>query len=184
VLPEPAPGPHDLLVDIRAISVNPVDTKVRQSSDPTPGETKVLGWDAAGVVRAAGEDVTLFRPGDNVWYAGSIARPGTNSEQHVVDERIAGKMPASLSFAQASGGVVSVPLTVQTPGQIALSTPLSDVSPGSNPVITATVFDGGKPAANAWVSFAITVDGSSHGSLSAVAFPARTLWMGRRRAER
>lgn len=109
-VPEPTPGPHDLVVDIKAISVNPVDTKVRQSSDPAAGETKVLGWDAAGVVRAVGNEVTLFRPGDNVWYAGSLARSGTNAELHLVDERIAGKMPASLSFAQAA----ALPLTAIT----------------------------------------------------------------------
>lgn len=109
-LPEPEPQPHDLLVDIKAVSVNPVDTKVRQSTNPSPGEIKVLGWDAAGVVRRVGRDVTLFRPGDHVWYAGSIARPGTNAERHVVDERIAGKMPDKLSFAQAA----ALPLTSLT----------------------------------------------------------------------
>lgn len=109
-LPDPTHGPHDLLVDVKAISVNPVDTKIRRSLDPERGETKVLGWDAAGVVRAVGESVTLFRPGDNVYYAGSIARPGTYSEAHVVDERIAGKMPATLSYAQAA----ALPLTAIT----------------------------------------------------------------------
>ncbi len=110
ILPEPTPGPHDLLVDIKAISVNPADTKVRRSTNPAPGETKVLGWDAAGVVRALGADVTLFQPGDKVWYAGSIARPGTYAERHAVDERIVGKMPASLNYAQAA----ALPLTTIT----------------------------------------------------------------------
>ncbi|HEX8892032.1 MAG TPA: zinc-binding alcohol dehydrogenase family protein, partial [Terriglobales bacterium] len=109
-LPEPVPGPHDLLVDIKAVSVNPVDTKVRRSTNPPAGEIKVLGWDAAGIVRGVGRQVTLFRPGDNVWYAGSIARTGTNAERHVVDERIVGKMPASLTFAQAA----AMPLTALT----------------------------------------------------------------------
>ena len=107
VLPEPTPGPHDLIVDIKAISVNPADTKMRRSTSPAPGETKVLGWDAAGVVATVGADVTLFRPGDKVWYAGSIARPGTYAERHAVDERIVGKMPATLSYAQAA----ALPLT-------------------------------------------------------------------------
>ena len=89
-LPEPVFGAHDLLVDIKAVSVNPVDTKVRRSTNPPAGEIKVLGWDAAGIVRGVGRQVTLFRPGDNVWYAGSIARTGTNAERHVVDERIVG----------------------------------------------------------------------------------------------
>lgn len=109
-LPEPVPEPHDLLVDVKAVSVNPVDTKVRRSTNPAEGEIKVLGWDAAGIVRDVGPQVTLFRPGDRVWYAGSIARPGTNAERHLVDERIVGKMPASLTFAQAA----ALPLTSLT----------------------------------------------------------------------
>lgn len=106
-LPEPTPEPRDLVVEIKAVSVNPVDTKVRGSTNPSTGETKVLGFDAAGIVREVGREVTLFRPGDRVWYAGSIARPGTNSERHVVDERIVGKMPSKLSFAEAA----ALPLT-------------------------------------------------------------------------
>lgn len=106
-LPTPAPGPHDLLVEVKAISVNPVDTKVRASMAPEQGRTKVLGWDAAGVVRAVGGQVTLFAPGDEVFYAGSIARAGANSELHIVDERIVGPKPASLDFAAAA----ALPLT-------------------------------------------------------------------------
>jgi zinc-binding alcohol dehydrogenase family protein len=106
-LPEPKPAGRDLLVQVRAVSVNPVDTKVRVRMAPEPGETKVLGWDAAGVVRQAGPEVRLFHPGEEVWYAGSVARPGTNSELHLVDERIVGKKPLSLSFAQAA----ALPLT-------------------------------------------------------------------------
>ena len=109
-LPEPVPGPRDLLVEVRAISVNPVDTKVRRSAAPGPGEAKVLGWDAAGVVRAVGSEVTLFKVGDAVAYAGSIARAGANSERHVVDERIVGRKPESLDFAQAA----ALPLTAIT----------------------------------------------------------------------
>lgn len=106
-LPEPQPAGRDLLVEIKAISVNPVDTKVRRKTAPTPGEAKILGWDASGVVQAVGPAVTLFKPGDAVWYAGSIARPGTNSERHLVDERIVGRKPQSLSFAEAA----ALPLT-------------------------------------------------------------------------
>ncbi len=106
-LPAPVPGPRDLLVRIAAISVNPVDTKVRKRTQPPAGEVKVLGWDAAGVVEQVGAEVTLFRPGDAVFYAGSIERPGTNAELHLVDERIAGPKPASLSFTQAA----ALPLT-------------------------------------------------------------------------
>lgn len=109
-LPEPVPGARDLLVEVRAISVNPVDTKVRATAQPAAGEAKVLGWDVAGVVRAVGSDVTLFQPGDEVFYAGSIARAGANSELHVVDERIVGHKPATLDFAQAA----ALPLTAIT----------------------------------------------------------------------
>ena len=109
-LAEPVPGPRDVLVEVRAISVNPVDTKVRRNAAPAPGEAKVLGWDAAGVVRAIGAEVSLFQPGDEVWYAGSIARAGANSERHVVDERIVGHKPASLDFAHAA----ALPLTAIT----------------------------------------------------------------------
>jgi len=106
-LPEPLASGRDLLVDVRAISVNPVDTKIRNGVAPAAGEWKVLGWDAAGIVSAVGPEVTGFKPGDRVWYAGSIARAGTNSERHLVDERIVGKMPASLDFSQAA----ALPLT-------------------------------------------------------------------------
>ena len=109
-LPEPTPGPRDLLVEVRAISVNPVDVKVRLGMPPVDGQPRVLGWDAAGVVRAVGAEVSLFKPGDAVWYAGALQRPGTNSELHVVDERVVGAMPATLGFAQAA----ALPLTAIT----------------------------------------------------------------------
>ena len=103
---DPSPGPRDLLVRVRAVSVNPVDTKVRGGAKPAE-EPMVLGYDAAGVVEAIGSDVTLFAPGDEVFYAGTIKRPGTNSELHVVDERIVGPKPRSFDFAQAA----ALPLT-------------------------------------------------------------------------
>jgi len=109
-LPAPQPGPRDLLVEVKAISVNPVDTKERQNAAPEQGAAKVLGWDVAGVVQAVGAQVSLFKPGDRVYYAGSIARAGGNSELHVVDERIVGHMPASLGFADAA----ALPLTAIT----------------------------------------------------------------------
>src|ERR1700681_2492827 len=90
-LPDPKPEARDLLVQVKAVSVNPVDTKVRKSVAPPSGEIKVLGWDAAGIVMAVGSEATLFKPGDEVCYAGSIARQGCDSELHVVDERIVGK---------------------------------------------------------------------------------------------
>ncbi len=106
-LPAPhQPKGHDLLVEVRAVSVNPVDTKVRRRDDPV-GEPKVLGFDAAGVVRAIGPDCKLFGPGDEVFYAGVVTRPGSNAEQQLVDERIVGRKPRTLSFAQAA----ALPLT-------------------------------------------------------------------------
>ncbi len=109
-LPDPpVPTGRDLLVEVRAVSVNPVDYKVRLRADPG-GAPKVLGWDAAGVVRAVGPEARLFRPGDEVFYAGDIGRPGTNAELHLVDERIVGPKPRTLSFAEAA----AVPLTAIT----------------------------------------------------------------------
>src|SRR3954454_20691993 len=101
-LPRPEPTGHDLLVRVEAVSVNPVDTKVRMRAQPEPGQWKVLGWDAAGTVEAVGPEVTLFRPGEAVFYAGALGRPGTNAEFHLVDERIGGHKPASLGFAEAA----------------------------------------------------------------------------------
>ena len=109
-LPDPVAAGRDLLVEVKAVSVNPVDVKVRAGSKPEPGEWKILGWDAAGVVRAVGPDATQFKPGDRVWYAGSITRAGSNSELQLVDERIVGKMPTSLDFAAAA----ALPLTSLT----------------------------------------------------------------------
>ena len=109
-LADPVPQIHDLLVEVKAVSVNPVDTKVRLRSAPPAGEWKVLGWDAAGIVRAVGSEVTMFAPGDHVWYAGALNRSGSNSELQLVDERIVGRMPASLGFAAAA----ALPLTSLT----------------------------------------------------------------------
>jgi NADPH2:quinone reductase len=103
----PDPGPHDLLVEVRAVSVNPVDVKVRATFEGGP---RVLGFDAAGVVVATGSAVTAFAVGDEVYYAGSIARSGSNSERQLVDERIAGPKPAGLDFAEAA----ALPLTTIT----------------------------------------------------------------------
>jgi zinc-binding alcohol dehydrogenase family protein len=104
---KPEPRGRDIRVAVKAISVNPVDYKVRKRAAPPDGDTKILGFDAAGIVDAVGSDATLFKPGDEVFYAGSILRPGTNSEFHLVDERIVGRKPKTLSFAQAA----ALPLT-------------------------------------------------------------------------
>jgi zinc-binding alcohol dehydrogenase family protein len=109
-LPRPAPTGRDLLVETQAVSVNPVDTKVRKGAAPEGGQARILGFDAVGVVREVGSDVSLFKVGDEVWYAGAIDRPGTNSEFHLVDERIVGRKPKSLSAADAA----ALPLTTIT----------------------------------------------------------------------
>ncbi|KAF1706699.1 zinc-binding alcohol dehydrogenase family protein [Pseudoxanthomonas sacheonensis] len=109
-LPKPVAAGHDVLVRVEAVSVNPVDTKVRSPKPQVEAQPKVLGYDAAGVVEAVGENVTLFKPGDEVYYAGDITRPGTNAQFHLVDERIVGRKPATLDFAQAA----ALPLTAIT----------------------------------------------------------------------
>lgn len=109
-LPKPKAEGHDLLVKVKAISVNPVDVKVRAPKDKTEQTPKILGWDVAGVVEEVGEAVTLFQPGDEVYYAGSIDRQGCYSEYHLVEESIVAKKPASLSFAEAA----ALPLTTIT----------------------------------------------------------------------
>lgn len=108
-LPKPVPTGRDVLVAIRAVSVNPVDVKVRAGRKPD-GEVAVIGWDAAGVVEAVGPEATLFKVGDPVFYAGAFGRHGSNAEFQLVDERIVGRKPTSLSFAQAA----ALPLTAVT----------------------------------------------------------------------
>lgn len=109
-LPTPVPAGHDVLVKVEAVSVNPVDYKVRAPKATVESAPRVLGWDAAGVVEAVGPEVTLFKPGDAVFYAGDITRAGSNSEYQLVDERIVGRKPATLDFAHAA----ALPLTAIT----------------------------------------------------------------------
>ncbi|MGO4565204.1 zinc-binding alcohol dehydrogenase family protein [Rhizobium sp. 2YAF20] len=106
-LPTPVASGRDLLVEVKAVSVNPVDTKVRAGVAPEPGQFKIIGWDAAGIVKAVGADVSMFKPGDEVYYAGAINRDGSNAEFQLVDERIVGAKPKSLDFAAAA----ALPLT-------------------------------------------------------------------------
>ncbi len=110
ILPKPVPTGRDLLVQVQAISVNPVDTKVRKRAKPEAGQWQVLGYDAAGTVIAVGPEACLFKPGDTVFYAGDLTRSGTNAELHLVDERIVGHKPVSLDWAQAG----ALPLTAIT----------------------------------------------------------------------
>lgn len=109
-IPRPSPDGRDLLVEIKAISVNPVDTKVRWNVRPEGDNWKVLGWDAAGIVVEAGPEATLFKPGDEVFYAGALTRPGSNAQFHLVDERIVGAKPKSLNWTEAA----ALPLTAIT----------------------------------------------------------------------
>ncbi|MEO1090156.1 MAG: zinc-binding alcohol dehydrogenase family protein [Pseudomonadota bacterium] len=109
-LEKPAATGRDLLVQVQAISVNPVDFKVRTRRSSESGVPIVLGWDAVGDVVGVGDEVTAFRPGDRVWYAGAIDRPGTNAEFHLVDERIVGAKPSNASNVEAA----ALPLTALT----------------------------------------------------------------------
>ncbi|KAF1714917.1 NADPH:quinone reductase [Pseudoxanthomonas yeongjuensis] len=109
-LPKPVASGSDVLVRVEAISVNPVDTKIRSPKPQVETQPKVLGYDAAGVVEAVGESVTLFQPGDEVYYAGDVTRPGSNAQFQLVDERLVGRKPATLDFAQAA----ALPLTAIT----------------------------------------------------------------------
>jgi zinc-binding alcohol dehydrogenase family protein len=120
---------RDLLVEVKAVSVNPVDTKVRRGMVPEGGAYKVLGWDASGIVKAVGEEVTLFKVGDKVWYAGDLTRPGSNAEYQLVDERIVGNMPESLSFAEAA----ALPLTSITAWEMLFDRLLIPVDTAVNP---------------------------------------------------
>ncbi|KZK65820.1 NADPH:quinone reductase [Shewanella baltica] len=113
-LAEPTATGFDLLVEVKAISVNPVDTKIRASSSAPADEYKIIGWDAVGVVKAVGENVSLFNVGDEVWYAGDISRSGSYVQYQLVDERIVGHKPKSLTYAQAA----ALPLTGITAWEI------------------------------------------------------------------
>ncbi|SDG39498.1 zinc-binding alcohol dehydrogenase family protein [Psychroflexus sediminis] len=109
-MPNPEAKGRDLLVEVKAISVNPVDYKIRKNRTPENDEWEIIGWDAAGIVKEVGEEVSLFKVGDEVWYAGELKRQGSNAQFQLVDERIVGKKPTSLSFADAA----ALPLTSLT----------------------------------------------------------------------
>ena len=109
-IPKPSPKGHEILVSVKAISINPVDTKIRAPKDIVEEIPKILGWDASGVIEEVGQDVSLFKVGDEVYYAGDVTKPGAYSEFQLVDERIVGRKPSSLSFPQAA----ALPLTTIT----------------------------------------------------------------------
>lgn len=131
-LDDPVATGHDLLVRVQAISVNPVDYKIRTNRPPLGDGPGVLGWDAVGEVVAVGDDVTRFSAGDAVWYAGAINRQGTNAELHLADERIVGKKPSSLSNAEAA----ALPLTTLTAWEMLFDRlKVNDPVPGATPAI-------------------------------------------------
>ncbi|MEO1250702.1 MAG: alcohol dehydrogenase catalytic domain-containing protein, partial [Pseudomonadota bacterium] len=129
-LEKPKPAGRDLLVQVQAISVNPVDYKIRMRREPEGDGPDILGWDAVGEVVETGETAGLFKPGDQVWYAGAIDRPGANSEFHLVDERIVGRKPTSVSAAEAA----SLPLTTLTAYEMLFDRlRVTDPVPGATP---------------------------------------------------
>ncbi len=152
-LPTPTPEGRDLLVKVMAVSVNPVDIKVRKSAHPKSRDWKVLGWDAAGIVSAVGPEVTLYQPGDSVFYAGSILRPGTNAEYHLVDERIVGMKPKALDWAAAA----ALPLTSITAWEMLFDR--LDVKrpvPGAAPAILVIGGAGGVGSITIQIAHALT----------------------------
>ena len=137
---KPAPEGRDLLVKITAVSVNPVDTKIRQRRAPEGGAADILGWDAVGEVAQVGADAGLFQPGDMVYYAGAIDRPGTNAEYHLVDERIVGRKPANLSNTEAA----ALPLTTLTAYEMLFDRlRVNDPVPGAAPAVLIIGGSGG-----------------------------------------
>ncbi|XZZ03088.1 zinc-binding alcohol dehydrogenase family protein [Microbulbifer sp. SSSA002] len=127
-LPVPQASARDLLVEVQAVSVNPVDTKVRKRASPDAGQWKVLGWDAVGIVKAVGSEVTYFEVGDRVWYAGDISRPGSNAQYQLVDERIVGRAPKTIDNAEAA----ALPLTAITAWEMLFDRLQVEVGKGAN----------------------------------------------------
>lgn len=139
-LDKPTPLGRDLLVRVQAVSVNPVDVKIRQKRPPEGSQPAVLGWDAVGEVVDTGSDASLFKAGDAVWYAGAIDRTGTNAEYHLVDERIVGKKPSSISQAEAA----ALPLTALTAYEMLFDRlRVSEPVPGAAPAVVIIGGSGG-----------------------------------------
>jgi len=156
-LPQPVASGRDLLVKVKAIAVNPVDYKIRQRVSPEDGSYKVIGWDAVGEVVATGETVSQFKPGDAVYYAGDLNRQGTNAEYQLVDERLVGTKPKSLSDAEAA----ALPLTTITAWELlfehlAITQQSPDSTEKSNEVILVTGAAGGVGSILIQIAKAIT----------------------------
>jgi zinc-binding alcohol dehydrogenase family protein len=136
----PSAAGRDLLVRVQAVSVNPVDTKIRKNRAPDGAQHAILGWDAVGEVVETGPDASLFSPGDTVWYAGAINRSGTNAEYHLVDERIVGRKPTSVSAAEAA----ALPLTTLTAYEMLFDRlRVNDPVPGAAPAVVIIGGSGG-----------------------------------------
>lgn len=161
-LARPTAQGRDILVEVRAVAVNPVDTKVRAPKDKVEETPRVIGYDASGVVAAVGPEVTLFRPGDEVYYAGDITRPGTNQQFHLVDERIVGRKPRSLTFAEAA----AMPLTTITAYE-ALYDRLRIDRSGGNAGQTILIYGGSGGVGSIGVQLA------SHSGLTVIATASR-----------
>jgi zinc-binding alcohol dehydrogenase family protein len=176
-LPRPTPGPRDLLVSVRGVSVNPVDVKRRLLERPaTAPDYMLLGYDAAGVVEAVGTEVRLFSPGDEVFYAGAMDRPGTNCEFHLVDERIVGPKPRSLSFAEAA----ALPLTSITAWEILFDR--MKVPYGSkNPCGTLLVLNGAGGVGSMMIQLATRLTGLT--VIATASRPETAAWVRRLGAE-
>ncbi|MES2980042.1 MAG: zinc-binding alcohol dehydrogenase family protein [Pseudomonadota bacterium] len=169
-LPDPCPSGHDLLVRVQAVSVNPRDYKQRTSLTGISATLRVLGWDAAGIVEAVGPAVSLFRPGDKVYYAGAANRPGCNSELHLVDERIAGPMPASLSYEQAA----ALPLTFVTAWEALFDRLRIPLNNTSNKPATLLVIGGAGGVGSAAIQLAAKVAGLN--IIATASRPASAKW--------
>ena len=159
-LPQPTASGFDLLVRVKSIAVNPVDCKIRQNVEPENGEHKVLGWDAVGEVVAIGASVSNFKPGDMVFYAGDLNRQGSNAEYQIVDERIVGKKPKSLSASEAA----ALPLTAITAWELlferlGIASQQPDSSERSNDVILIVGAAGG--VGSVLVQLASTLTGAT-----------------------
>jgi zinc-binding alcohol dehydrogenase family protein len=137
---KPTATGRDLLVRVQAVSVNPVDYKIRQNRPPEGNQPAILGWDAVGEVVEVGNEASMFKPGDAVWYAGAINRPGTNSEYHLVDERIVGQKPTTISAAESA----SLPLTALTAFEMLFDRlRVTDPVPGAAPAVVIIGGSGG-----------------------------------------
>lgn len=154
-IPKPEASGKYLLVRVHAVSVNPVDTKIRMAAGSRLEQPRILGWDCAGVVEAVGEDCSLFKPGDEVYYAGDVTRAGCNSQYHLIDERIVGHKPKSLSFEDAA----AMPLTTITAWEALFERMGISAQPAANEGKSILIIGGGGGVGSIAVQLAKKVAG-------------------------